>query len=111
MAKDMFQALDSLMRRQKDGVDYGDNSVPLPAPKTRGELPQKTSSAVEAKGAGGGDGIDSPLTEVFREYYSPPATTMSSDGIFRIRFAAIKQIKFDDAGGRRVRFDFSNVSS
>lgn len=109
MAKDLAQALDALMRRRTDGVDYGDNSIPPPKP--RGEHPEKTSSAVEPKGAAGGDGIASPLTEVSREYHTTPATSASSDGIFRFRFQAIKQIQFDDAQQRRVVLNFANTTS
>lgn len=109
MAKDMAQALDSLMRKQRDGLDNTDNG--LPAPKPRGEFPSKTSAAVPDKAPGGGDGIASPLTEVSREYHAGEATSASSDGIFRFRLQAIKQIQFDDAQQRRVVFDFSNVSS
>lgn len=107
-ARDLTEALDTLVRRKLNGSDNSDNSIP--AAKDRGGSPPQTSSQLDAAGKGGGSkqGINSPLTETVwadREFFEDTLIS-STDGIFVLRIAQIRTQKFTDAAGENVVFNY-----
>lgn len=82
---------------------------PLPGAANPVPVPGKTAVAKNTPAAGGG-GIASPIKEnalATREYHAAKYIT-TSDGLFA--WPAIKTMKFTDAAGRAVQFDFAEPS-
>ena len=104
-AKDNERIAEALSRRER--------SARVPAQPTRGNRP--TIPTVLGTGfergtgtdGGTGAGIISPVTEpsaATRQYFSPPRTITSTDGVFTIEVRDLRSIDMEDADGNEVQF-------
>jgi hypothetical protein len=104
VSRDIKRALNALVDQPPAGrrtLDPAPDATPIPA-----------QLGVGKPGSGGGGssgGIASPLTEqgyTSRDYYAPKIY-YSTDGLFSFQAKPIKALKFNDASGAPVQFNFA----
>ena len=82
------------------------NVQQLSGPNQREAIPASTGTAKDE--SVGGDGVASPLTEVYssREYYDTPLEITSSDGLFVIEVQSLRTITMTDDNANNLVFDY-----
>lgn len=87
------------IRQLQDRAQVKDSLKALPA---RGAIVAKRKVAKRVETSAGG--IASPLTEIagLRQYHAEEHTVLSSDGLFSIKYRALKTMFFSDANGESV---------
>ncbi|MGI9297616.1 MAG: hypothetical protein ACR2QC_06940 [Gammaproteobacteria bacterium] len=108
MARDerTVEAIRSLIRPEPNDPSLGEASARTSITVSRGETGDIPNAVTEDTGGGGG--IASPLAEQddVREYHTTQRAIRSTDGLFTLVLSDISVMKFNDANGNEVQFNF-----